>query len=310
MSLNFVKTSSRNYAAVQEQILGTIKAHLPEGSWLESIGARREGHLNFTLFIHQPADVVMSHGLADKSYFFRKNENGERITRRLSHVLVPGEWLRRRLIDSKRLHLEPAQVHVVGWPRLDLLLDAQGGLNDQPAISRRKRVLWAPTHDYARRGEEQVSMSSYPDFEPHAQQLEADFDVQLSLHPRNRRDKVPTTDKLLWADYVISDFGTMVYEAWALGKPVIFPAWIIRDRILQYLSPECAEGVIFRHGIGLHASSFEELREFIHAGVGIDSTVHAFMDEYLAPEYRGNSARRVADLLLGLEASGRISNSA
>jgi hypothetical protein len=302
MILNFVKTSSKNYAEVQEQILGTIKAALPAGCWLESIEARREGSLNFTLFIHQPADVVMSHGLADKNYFFRKDENGERIASRLAHVLVPGEWLRQRLLKAEKLGLSPEQVHVVGWPRLDALM-AQVPAGDPPETQRKKRVLWAPTHDYARRGQEQVSLSSYPEFEPHLQQLQAVFDVQVSLHPRNRRDKVPTTEKLLWADYVVSDFGTMVYEAWALGKPVIFPGWIVRDRILEFLPAGSAESVVFRQGIGLHATSFEELREFIHAGAGVDSAVHAFMDCYLAPEYRGTSAHRVADVLLGLTAA-------
>ena len=54
--------------------------------------------------------------------------------------------------------------------------------------------------------------------------FEEHFDFEVSLHPRNRKDKRPTTYGILDCDYVISDFGTMVYEAWALGKPVIFPA--------------------------------------------------------------------------------------
>jgi hypothetical protein len=303
MFVNFVRTKSKNYAKVQEQTLGMIKAALPAGHCLESIGVRREGCLNFTLFIHQPADVVLSHGVADKNYFFRKDKNGERIASRLSHVLVPGEWLRKRLIGSKKLGLSGEQVHVVGWPRLDTLIARQTQLDSEPTIPRRKRVLWAPTHDYARRGQEQVSLSSYPEFEPYVQQLQTEFDVQVALHPRNRRDKVPTNEKLLWADYVISDFGTMVYEAWALGKLVIFPGWIIRDRILEFLPAGCAESVIFRQGIGLHATSFGELRAFIHAAQAIDPIVYAFMDNYLAREYRGTSSQRVADVLLRLAAT-------
>jgi hypothetical protein len=300
MPVNLVKTSSRNYLQVQAQILGLIKAELPADAFLESVGERRDDALNFTLFIHQPSDVLMSHGLADKNYFFRKDESGERIASRLSHVFVPGGWLRDRILGSRKLGLSADQVHVVGWPRLDQLLELQASEVPLESAPRKKRVLWAPTHDFARRGNEQVSLSSYPEFEANLEQLETRFDVAVSLHPRNRRDKVPTVEKLLWSDCVISDFGTMVYEAWALGKPVIFPDWIIRDRILEYLPSGTAESVIFSSGIGLHASSFDELCDFVEAGADVDAHTQAFMDSYLAPEYRGTSARRAADLLLQL----------
>lgn len=300
MSINFVRTPSKNYAQVQSQILGLIQAHLPAGSFSETEGVARDGRLNFTLFIHQPADVVMSHGVADKNYFFRKDEEGARIANRLRHVFVPGQWLKRRLVASKRLELAEHQVHAVGWPRLDGLLELQAQRPQEPRDGRRLRVLWAPTHDYARRGDEQVSLSSYPGFEPHLALLEQKFDVQVSLHPRNRRDKVPTVDKLLWADYVISDFGTMVYEAWALGKPVIFPDWVIRDPILAYLPAGSAERHIFSEGIGLHPSSPDELMDMISSGAGICAATEAFLHEYLAPEYTGCSARRTATLLAEL----------
>jgi hypothetical protein len=303
MPINLVKTSSRNYAEVQAQILGLIKAELPPGSFLESVESRREEFLNFSLFIHQPTDVLLSHGLADKNYFFRKDENGQRIASRLAHVFVPGNWLRERLLASSRLGLAAERVHVVGWPRLDELLSRQARQDASESPARRKRVLWAPTHDFARRGEDEVSLSSYPEFEPSIEKLEAHFDVAVSLHPRNRRDKVPTVDKLLWADYVISDFGTMVYEAWALGKPVLFPDWLIRDRILEFLPRGSAERVIFQQGIGLHAESFDELCDFIRTGAVIDARTQAFMDSYLAREYHGTSARRVANLLLELAAT-------
>src|SRR5690606_34497442 len=113
---------------------------------------------------------------------------------RLSHVFVPGEWLKRRLVASKRLSLTADRVHAVGWPRLDTLLKLQAQSPLPPAAGRRKRILWAPTHDYARRGDAHVSLSSYPEFEEYIPVLEKHFDVQVSLHPRNRRDKVPTVD--------------------------------------------------------------------------------------------------------------------
>lgn len=297
MSINFVRTPSKNYALVQEQILGLIKRQLEPGSWTETESARRDGALNFTLFIHQPADVVMSHGVADKNYFLRKDESGERIANRLSYIFVPGEWLKHRLVTNRKLSLSPEQVHVVGWPRLDTLLSQQSVIASRLEPGRRKRVLWAPTHDYARRGEENLSLSSYPEFEQYLPLLEKHFDVEVSLHPRNRKDKMPTAEKLLWADYVVSDFGTMVYEAWALGKPVLFPSWIIRDRILKYMMAGCAEWHIFNEKIGIHPSSFDEMLEVLLAGCTLDRKVQDFLQEYLEPQYLGCSAKRVATLL-------------
>jgi hypothetical protein len=226
------------------------------------------GDLTMSFFIRQEADVLMSHGVADKSYYWMKNpETNERYVNNLEHLLVPGEWLKNRLIKSKHITLKPEQIHVVGWPRLDALLQKQAEYNkgDVPFSERRPRVLWAPTHDKRKRGPNQETSSTYPDFEKHIPELEEVADVKVSLHPRNRKTKKPTGDELLWADYVISDFGTMVYEAWALGKAVIFPRWILRDTVEEYLK-HSAEAHIHKNKIGLHPYSMEELMQIIKAG--------------------------------------------
>lgn len=298
-TVNFVKTASQNYAGVQSQILGQIQASMAPGSFTETVSKRAGGQLNFSLFIQQPCDVLMSHGVADKNYFFRRNESRARIANGFKHIFVPGEWLRERLLKAKSLTLSAEQIHVVGWPRLDRLLALQAA-NHAPAREReRPKVLWAPTHDFVRRGEDKLSTSSYPDLLPHLDYLREHFDLEVSLHPRNRKDKKPTEQKLIECDYVISDFGTMVYEAWALGKPVIFPSWIIRERIIQYLR-RSAEAHIFREGIGHHATSPEHIVELVTSGAGLGDGASAFTDAYLAPAYRGNSAGRVADLLKAL----------
>ena len=38
---------------------------------------------------------------------------------------MPGEWLKRRLLGRKGLEVGAERIHVVGWPRLDILLAAQ-----------------------------------------------------------------------------------------------------------------------------------------------------------------------------------------
>ena len=300
--INLVHTPSKHYVGVQQQILGAITRHLAPGEFSTTVGERAPDSLNFSLFIRLPADVVMSHGVADKNYFLRRDVDGERISNRLAHLFVPGEWLKRRLLKRKDLEVGADRIHVVGWPRLDILLATQQEMPEVPrSPDARPKVLWAPTHDFARRGEENLSNSSYPELLEFVPMFEKHFDLAISLHPRNRKDKQPTQFSLLDCDYVISDFGTIVYEAWALGKPVIFPHWLIGDRIKRHLG-ESAEAFVFHKRLGLHADSPQQVIDFVMGGAGIDKRTSAFLDNLLEPAYAVQSGARVAALLQTLSA--------
>jgi hypothetical protein len=123
---------------------------------------------------------------------------------------------------------------------------------------------------------------------------------------------------------VISDFGTMVYEAWALGKPVIFPRWAMDVETLINRNPLSAESYIYRNRIGLHPESLEELQEILdHIQQQIignritrilkritriktrrkDASdlrgqgVKEFIAHYVDPAQQGNDAKRTADVL-------------
>jgi hypothetical protein len=292
---------------VQEQIFATITKYLPEDAYTTNVNLRREEALNFGLFRRRLTDVLMSHGAADKNYFVSK-VHGEPVANYYKHVFVPGKWLKRRLMKNKDVLLGEDQIHVVGWPRLDALLEMQrkhdAGKAPDAGKPRRKKILWAPTHDWARReveggGEEQVSLSSYPDFLEFVPELEKHFDVETSLHPRNREDKKPTAEKLVEADYVIADLGTMVYEAWSLGKPVLFPHWILGPRLAEHRR-KSAEAQLLKNRIGYHPDSFSEMLEMLHSDLALSPEVTAFRDDYISPKYRGRSGERVATLLLEL----------
>ncbi len=302
--INLIHTASKNYSGVQQQLLGAITRHLRPEEFSTTVGKRAPGSLNFSLFIKLPADVVMSHGVADKNYFLRKDGAGERISNRLAHLFVPGEWLKRRLLARQDLEIGPERIHVVGWPRLDILLATQQEMPVAPrSPGARPKVLWAPTHDYARRGEDNASNSSYPELLEFVPMFEKHFDFEISLHPRNRRNKQPTKYSLLDCDYVISDFGTIVYEAWALGKPVIFPHWLIGDRIKRHLG-KSAEAHIFHKRLGLHADNPQQMIDFVMGGAGIDRRTQKFLDDWLSPAYAGRSGERVAALLQSVSAPG------
>ncbi len=310
--VNLLHLPSASYGEVQGQIFDLIAEQLPPDRVTHSVGRPVEGALNMVLHIRMgkqhkqvpsPGEVLMSHGLADKSYFFiRHVETGEPLVNFKQHVLVPGEWHVRRIMDrrhhrdrSKRINLSEDQVHIVGWPRLDPLVQA-GAAERKPVVDRPLRMLWAPSHDKTRVGAEKRRLSSYPEFEQYLPRLQEEFDVRVSLHPANRTDKTPTHGALEWADVVVSDFGTLLYEAWALNKCVIMPSWLMPPEIKTRL-PETAEAHVYREGIGLHAGSFEELREMALANEAPGSDVVEFMRGYLAPEYLGTSSARIASVL-------------
>lgn len=298
------------YRQVLQQIWGTISRHLPDDAWQLEQRDYLPGALNFSLFINLDSDVLMSHGVADKNYMWRIGPDGVRslMSEHRTDVLVPGRMLRDRIVASPDLGLDADHVHPVGWPRLDLLLAADRRARRvrrvRRVVRRRPRVLWAPTHDYVKSPQDQVPLSSYPAFLPYVDQLARYADVVVSEHPRNRQkgdSRRPTTQLLLEADVVISDFGTMVYEAWALGKPVVFPYWLIGDRLARR-HRGAAENVIYTDRIGRHADSFEELVSMVLAPPAPDPALDRFLDDYLDPRFTGTSGKHVADLLLRLDA--------
>jgi CDP-glycerol glycerophosphotransferase (TagB/SpsB family) len=132
--------------------------------------------------------------------------------------------------------------------------------------------------------------------------------IDVSVHPRNRTDRTPTGASMPRADIVVADFGTTVYEAWALGKPVIFPRWLLADRIAEYM-PSSAESHIFSERIGYHPDSFDELVDIVRSGPVLTPDVRSFMDDYLAPQYFGASSARVAEVLSAIAAQPRTRRS-
>lgn len=311
--VNFLHKSSPNYDQVQNQLFDVVRQHLPAGGARDSVDVRDDAAVNLGVHIRWgrgvnsrplPLDVIMSHGLADKSYLLApEHGSGRRLVNAYEHVLVPGQWFKRRLL-RRRLHPDPRKrvtvpadrIHVVGWPRLDPMYveDRQR----PPVDGRRLRVLWAPSHDTSRVGPEQRTVSSYPAFSEHLPALEREFDVRVSLHPSNRTDKTPTTGALTWADAVVSDHGTLLYEAWALGKCVVMPTWLMPPGMNEDPNfKRTAEGRIYRRRIGQHASSLGELLEMVRANSKPGRDVREFMADVLEPSTRGRSGQVIAELL-------------
>lgn len=324
-SINFVWQHHRNYAYIQEQIFGLIEDCLPDGTVVHTVGDAVEGALSLSLFIRQsreeiaatPADIVMAHGIADKRYFFIVGSDGLPLVNGYKYVFIPGNWHVNRLVEGRfrrnpkyQLTLQDSQIRKVGWLRLDPMIELTK--QSKPAMHRRLKVLWAPTHNTisSTKAESELSPSSFPAFKKHLPGLYLKYKTEVSLHPRNRGTKTPTIEKLIASDVVISDFGTMVFESWALGKPVIFPRWCIDVKTLMERNPLSAEAHIYRNRIGLHPESPKEmhrmLREISRERIQnpeVDMRgdgVADFIDHYIDPAERGFDAQRTARELISI----------
>ena len=343
-AINFCWGFGKTYPGVQKQIFDVLEAQFPPGVVTHTVEDAIEGAVNLSLFIRQgrehddahrvAADVILAHGIADKRYFFTQDSTTSLpLANEYEYLLVPGSWHVNRLIEGMyrrnphyQITVEQTQIKKVGWLRLDPLISESKTPDREP--HHRLRVLWAPTHNVKPRSNEksvdEIAPSSLPGFKSHVKQMASRYIFRVSLHPRNRSERTPTGNQLVWSDVVISDFGTMVYEAWALGKPVIFPRWAIDVETLITRNPLSAESYIYRNRIGLHPETFEEMQEMLdriqshlignriirlakrvtriktsrrnlsdYRGNG----VARFTDHYIDPEQRGNDAKRTAEVL-------------
>ncbi|SEA29863.1 CDP-glycerol glycerophosphotransferase family protein [Alkalimonas amylolytica] len=287
---------TKNYHSVQQQVVDEICGYLPDGeNTSRSINYNRPGAVNISLFVRHPAEVYVGHNLADKNYLWSKTDTGDRFINQFELVFVPGAWLKKRLLQSKTVRLHPSQIVVAGSPRVDYLKRLQ---SQMPAVSGKLRVLWAPGHDNWK-DKDGSAMGSYPQFQGYLDKLRRDFEVTSVVHPRNRKDKTAITEALLQADVVISDFSSVIYEAWALGKPVIFPRWLLGDKVLKR-APTSAEAYIFAEGLGYHPQSMEELIQILQQGPVICERTQQFIEEYIYQDDHLSAGQIIAQHVINL----------
>lgn len=251
--------------------------------------------------------IFAGHGIADKVW-----RNAARMERgRFDWVFTSGPAWTERLAAGgfpRRRILE------VGYPKLDPIF--QGSLPSSPAGDR-IRVLWAPTHGGG--GERHANTAPAPGHQSasswwHRRTIldllpRDTFDVVEAPHPRHRADKRSTLGEYLNADVVIADGGSTIYEAWALGLPVVFPTWLTEQgnlRRAQRHNVATFEAEIYRHRIGRHADAPEEFPRLIEQAAehGITEPERRFIEPIFPMRYRGVSGQRAADALRDI-ASGR-----
>ena len=282
MQINFVREVTA-YKNALDAIIDPIRKYLPESTVTPKSGVK--GDLNFCLFIRSQAPaprVLMSHGVADKNYI--KKDNADRF----DWLFVPGPAYKDKHV---KMGTDPSKVFVVGWPKLDPIF--QGFITRSE--SDKLRVLYAPTHNAIK------VVSSFPAFKKCLDKFPPEIEVISSPHPARKEDRMPTLQALVDTDVVISDSGSMIYEAWALGKPVIFPDWLVRDGVLNRFKGSF-EAQIYEQNIGYHAKDFKHLLQLVDVALhkGVDEHVKEFMQEICPAQFNGKSGKTIAYALKDL----------
>lgn len=238
-----------------------------------------------------PNDVFFSHGIGDKNYWV-----GPKISD-FKYAFVPGPLWEKRMRDTGYM----GEIFICGYTKLDPIINGE--------VERNKRnkpyVVWCPTHGY---NSKHKGRSSYPQCLHLIHEIDPIYETKLAMHPtsklHNKIKHTPTLNELLDADVVIADAGSTLYEAWILGKPVIFPGWICRKDVLNHFKGDKNnfEYQIYSKQIGYHAKDMQHLNKLIEVALndGMKDEEKAFINSIYPEEIRGKAGKIAGEQLIEL----------
>lgn len=282
--INFLYNEGGLYSRVLDSLIEPILKYLPHATK----GKFLEGQINVRFFREAVPQrgVLMSHGLADKNWRDADKVAG------FDYVFVSGPLWRDKMIKQG---LPEKKILINGFTKLDPLFQDKNSLKNNDS---KIHVLYAPTHNAKEVTGNHVS--SYPRFNTYLKEIPADVELINSYHPANNSREI-TLDLFKSADVVISDCSSVLYEAWALGIPVVFPDWLVKDTIIKRFKGSF-EDSIYSQGIGYHAQNIDELWKLVRFARdhGMDSVTKYFIEGIFPSELRGSSGKVTAEILLKL----------
>lgn len=310
MAIHFINPGG-SYSHLLNRIIWPIAAALPQ-----EVGASIGPSHDLTRFnVHffredldtfgnprQCCDLHLSHGFMQKLF----EPTPERL-KKFAFLGVPGPTVRDCLVE----HGIPAgQIVIAGHPGMDDEFRRQKAFADGhlkefygqhvirdarlAAKNPKPIVVWAPSHS-AFLGEYVKPPVVF------TRALEEEFTIIKTEHPARSISPVLTRELFHYAKAVVGDISGTIFEAWAMGLPVIFPDWLIGEYVETYCGG-MPLGRIYSEGIGRHVMTPEDFPDAVREAVaeGITEREQQFVDEYFPPDLRGTSGLAVAQFLQGV----------
>lgn len=283
--INFCMAPGGPYRSICESITDPIREHLPDSVICPT---EQSGATNVGFFVTQTnCQVFIPHGIADKNY-----RNADKVNA-FEYVFVSGPAWVDKLV---RQGFPRDRILVGGYTKLDPVFQGKYEQTRRTSCV----ILYAPTHGAI----PEVSLDGR--FEQYLPHLEEYYVVIHAPHPAQvtgqKNGGQVTMQALVDADIVITDAGSLVYEAWALGKPVVFPSWLTKEGVLGRFSGSFEEQ-IYREEIGYHATDYNDLLRHLKRAAlfGIDDRAVSFIEQIFPVELRGRSGEVTANLLRRFE---------
>lgn len=205
------------------------------------------------------------------------------------YVLISSDAYKQSMIDG--FHCDADKIYIKPLPRLDLLTgNAYAGkikkqiYENYPELQDKKNILYCPTF----RKDEEESLKNALDSLIDRVDKEK-YNLIVKLHPLSKveidkeyviaGDKFTTFDMIFAADYVISDYSCVVYEAAVRQIPLYFFAFDLkkyegnRGLAIDYLN-ECP---------GLISADANEILSSIESGKYDMAVLQEFADKYVHP---------------------------
>lgn len=231
-------------------------------------------------------NVFMSHGIADKNWrtFAR--------TDKFDYVFTSGDLWKEKLIKQG---MNPDKILINGYTRLEETYKKQDTYEKK--CKDKKTILFAPTHNNY-----YDNICIYDRYADLMELVKDKYNVLISNHPHNKDSRQITSDEYLEADVVIADFGSTIYEALSLDKPVVFLDYLVGNTICEK-SNGSFEQYIYMNKIGYHASDINDAVFLIDEAIncGVDRISIEFINGILPKELRGNSGIITAKYLMEID---------
>ena len=279
------------YNEIYHRHVETIVENLPKDWEIIFNPEPQDGFLTVSLHVGIKGDIFMSHGLADKNW-----RNAD-VMGEFGDVCVSGRAMRHKLLFQG---MDPKKLHTIGYPFLDKTFEAKAAGRFQELGN---LIAWCPTHHHSPSTGPHLGPRIEPKLENNM--FDEPWKFVSAIHPYHLASKKTTQELICQSSVVIGDTGSSVYEAWALGKPVVFAPFALKiggeavTNIVQRWKGSL-EAQIYFNGVGRHADDLYGVEWLCHHAMenGITDEEVAFIDRVFQPELRGCSGEYAADIFV------------